>query len=167
MGSFTRCPGCGLEVADRHLPVAGPYHASGECLELYHRLVAENLGRPDPAFVHQHCVDAYAAQHVGERTKPITSVFALAGLYLAVERGFTGRQVQKAHVELARRAGRRIAWPRLDPRPYPWALTVLDVLQAGAGEARALAIKRWAQAAWEGWAHEHEHIRDMCRRWIL
>ncbi len=167
MGGFVRCPGCGVEVVDRHLPMVGPYHASGECLELYHLLVAYNLASPDPAFVHQHCVDAYAAQHVGERTKPITTVFALVGLYLAVERGFTGRQVQKAHMELAKRAGKRIAWPRLDPQPCPWELTVLDVLQAEAGEARTRTIKRWAQAVWEGWAHEHDRIRDLCSNWIL
>ncbi|HEY8448971.1 MAG TPA: DUF5946 family protein [Bacillota bacterium] len=77
MDSFVRCPGCGVELTDRHLPVADPYHASGECWELYGALTADNLGRPDATFVHQLCVDAYAAQHVGNRTKPITTVFAL------------------------------------------------------------------------------------------
>jgi hypothetical protein len=40
-------------------------------------------------------VDAYAAQHATPASKPITTAFALIGLFLFAERGFTGKQVQR------------------------------------------------------------------------
>ena len=71
--------------------------------ELYNELAYDTLSHPDPSFIHQHVVDAYAAQYASEKTKPIQLVFALVGLYLYVDKGFTGRQVQKAHMHLAKR----------------------------------------------------------------
>jgi hypothetical protein len=53
-------------------------------------------------FLHQEAVDSYAAQHAGPPTKPVTVWFALVGLHLFVDRGRTGRQVQQAHMRLAR-----------------------------------------------------------------
>jgi hypothetical protein len=49
-------------------------------------------------FNQQYCVDAYGTQHTGGRAKAITTVFALVGLYLAIEHNFTGKQVQYAHM---------------------------------------------------------------------
>jgi len=65
--------------------------------EAYDALCAYTLTRGDAAFIHQHVVDAFAAQSADEATKPITLTFALVGLYLHVERQFTGREVQRAH----------------------------------------------------------------------
>lgn len=56
----------------------------------------------DANFVHQHAVDACAASHAGGSSRPITVWFALAGLCLALERGLTGREVQFAHLRMAR-----------------------------------------------------------------
>ena len=47
----------------------------------------------DPAFIHQHVMDAWAVQTADELTKPIQLTFALVGLYLHVEMAFSGRQV--------------------------------------------------------------------------
>lgn len=77
-------------------------------------------GANGPFFHHQLCVDAYGAQHSGGSVRPITAVFALVGLYLAVERGFTGRQVQIAHMKLVKKAGKRTDWPRLEPPEPTW-----------------------------------------------
>ena len=41
------------------------------------------LAHGDSAFIHQHVVDAYAAQHLRSSTSTIGAAFALAGLYLA------------------------------------------------------------------------------------
>ncbi len=60
----------------------------------YNELSYYTLALRDPAFIHQHIVDAFAAQTADEHTRPIKLTFALAGLYLHVEKGFTGRQVQ-------------------------------------------------------------------------
>ncbi len=98
--------------------------------ELYNELAFYTLSHPDPSFLHQHLVDAFAAQHVDSQTKPIQTVFALIGLYLATEKGFTGKQVQRVHMELA---SRRKEWPRLTPPQEFGAITVSDVRATSAG----------------------------------
>src|SRR5688500_4296697 len=51
----------------------------------YEELCCYTLAHGHAAFIHQHVVDAQAAQAAGEHTKPIAITFALAGLYLHVE----------------------------------------------------------------------------------
>jgi hypothetical protein len=69
--------------------------------ELYNALACYTLSLADPEFIHQHIVDAFGAQRADEKTKPIGVVFALAGLYLYLEKNYTGRQVQLAHIQMA------------------------------------------------------------------
>ena len=75
----------------------------GSELDAYHELSAYTQTHGDLTFIHQHVVDAWAAQHAVEAGKSIGLTFALAGLYLHLERGFSGRQVQRAHMEMGRR----------------------------------------------------------------
>src|SRR6266542_3200837 len=102
----------------------------------YHELCAYTLKLSDTSFIHQHVVDAYAAQSASAESRPIGVAFALFGLYLHVELGWTGRQVQLAHMRLART---RKQWPRFTPPPSRATMTALDVLQAAAGPARDAA----------------------------
>ncbi len=50
--------------------------------EQYHELSFYTLAHTGKTFIHQHIVDAYAAQAADAKTKSITIFFALAGLYL-------------------------------------------------------------------------------------
>src|SRR5258708_19251825 len=77
--------------------------------DAYHEVSAYTLGHGGPAFIHQHAVDSFAAQRAGEGTKPIGLTFALVGLYLHLERGFSGRQVQRVHMQMG---GRKRQWPQ-------------------------------------------------------
>ena len=79
--------------------------------ELYNELACYTLSLADPEFIHQHIVDAFGAQRTDENTKPIGIAFALAGLYLYLEKNYTGRQVQLAHMKMAKR---RKKWPKLE-----------------------------------------------------
>lgn len=63
---------------------------TSEC-DAYNELQCYTLGQGDLAFIHQHVVDSWTAQHADEQTKPISLTFALVGLYLHVEKGFSGR----------------------------------------------------------------------------
>src|SRR3954453_23804420 len=74
-----------------------------------HELSYYTLAHGALTFIHQHVVDAFAAQDADGDDKPIRLTFALVGLYLHVERGYTGRQVQLAHMALARQ---KRAWPK-------------------------------------------------------
>ncbi|MHB1630570.1 MAG: DUF5946 family protein [Bacilli bacterium] len=92
------CPGCGVILPDRQVQRAHGYNASGECYEKHSELTAYTLSHKGDRFIHQHVVDAYAAQHAGNGMRNITTAFALIGLYYGVEHGFSGRQVQRIHI---------------------------------------------------------------------
>src|SRR3954465_6739012 len=160
----SRCPGCGALVAGavelrdpRSLASWGCYQAYGLVAgyELEH--IAE-LGR-----WHQLLVDTYSAQHVGERTPPMTVAFALLGLQLALEEGRSGVEVRDIHQRLppapgagppppAPVAAARVAWPRLAIPTDRGVLTVSALrapLSPGDYGDRLVA---WSRSVWEAWA---------------
>lgn len=125
------------------MPSSKPAHTEEE---LFHELMYYTLAHPDPAFIHQNVVDAYAAQTADDGTKNITIVFALIGLYLHLEKNFTGRQVQKAHMTLA---NRRKQWPRpLLPKDRG-SIAISDVLAAATGPPRDAMIHNWCVSVWK------------------
>lgn len=127
--------------------------------EAYNELAFYTLAHAleDRSFIHQYVVDAYAASHADEKSKPIYVAFALAGLYLHLEKGYTGRQVQLAHGALARHKERL---PRLDlPEERP-SFTVQQVLQAPPGAQRDQAIDEWQRSVWQIWKKEHASVAD-------
>jgi hypothetical protein len=128
--------------------------------EIYDELSFYTLGLRDKAFVHQNIVDAYAAQHVDEQTKPIRTVFALIGLYLTLEKGFTGRQVQQMHMRLAKQ---RKQWPKLPPPQATAKITVADVLATTQGPQRDNAIHDWCAVVWETWQPQRSIIVELAR----
>src|SRR6186997_35548 len=89
----------------------------------YDELASYTLAHGDSAFIHQHVVDAFAAQHATEDSKPIGVAFALIGLYLHVERGRSGREVQQAHMRLGRQ---RREWPVFDLPATRGEVTIAD-----------------------------------------
>lgn len=113
--------------------------------DAYHQLSAYTLAHGDPAFIHQHVVDAWAAQTADDATKPIGIAFSLAGLYLHVDRGFSGREVQRAHMQLAKK---REDWPRFELPSTRGTLTAADVMRAPAGPERDAAIHAWCESVW-------------------
>ena len=114
--------------------------------DAYHELCYYTLGHGDPSFLHQHVVDAFAAQNADEQTKPIKLTFALVGLYLHIEKQFSGKQVQQVHMDLARR---KQPWPPFALPSDRGSLTVADVLAVPAGAARDKAIDAWCESVWE------------------
>ncbi len=155
-GNCVECPGCGLRLPDRNVGPADHYNATGECLDAYYDLTCQTLVQRDASFIHQHAVDAYAAQHTGPQMRPITTVFALIGLYLAVEKGYTGRRVQMAHMQIARR---KRDWPRLAPPERHGDLTVMDVLRTRTNDGEREMLLRWAASVWKSWEDRHGWVR--------
>ena len=128
--------------------------------ELFHLLTFYTLAHPDPAFLHQHAVDAFAAQLAGAHTKPITLVFGLIGLYLHLEWDYTGRQVQLAHMRMARQ---RKQWPSL-PRPESRGeIRVAHVLRAAPGPERDLMIHHWCASVWPCFAAARPQIVEIAK----
>jgi hypothetical protein len=131
--------------------------------ELYNELAFYTLAHGDPAFIHQHLVDAYAAQHAGETAKPIAVVFALIGLYLHVEKGYTGRQVQRAHMQLAKWPN---TWIKLPIPPRRGDITIHDVLAVEPGPDRDAVIDRWCESVWQSWQESRGQIVAIARKYL-
>jgi hypothetical protein len=129
--------------------------------EAYHEVSAYTLTHGDRTFIHQHVVDAWAAQHAHTDSKPISVFFALVGLYLYVEQGFTGREVQRAHMQLARQPE---PWPAVELPAVRGRITALDVLASPDGAARDMMIQAWAKSVWEAYAASRERVIELLRR---
>jgi hypothetical protein len=112
----------------------------------YDELRAYTLERGDAAFIHQHVVDAYAVQTTTDEDRPIRLAQALVGLYLHVEHGLTGRQIQRIHKIVA---DRRPRWPRFALEADRGRMTVDDVLAEPPGDRRDRAIEAWAVSTWQ------------------
>jgi hypothetical protein len=151
------CPGCGIGFSGREESLEGQLAALEECSRLFDELSAYTLTHGGKEFIHQHVVDAYAAQHVGGSPSNIRTAFALIGLYLALEKGNTGRQVQIAHMRLGRF---KRQWPKREQPGDLAKLTVADVLNAEPGPARDEMILKWAAAVWASWRHAHDWTRQ-------
>lgn len=155
-GVKDRCPGCGLELPQDKGETPERYHASAACWALFMELSAAQLSEGDYTFIHQMALDAYGAQHSGGMSRNITTAYSLIGLHLAVEHRFTGRQVQRAHMELAKQ---RRDWPQLEPPKVREWVTVKEVLGVPSGPARDEMLKRWAASVWQAWQDVHEWVR--------
>jgi len=129
--------------------------------QAYHEISAYTLTHGDPTFIHQHVVDAWAAQNASAQSNPISVVFALVGLYLHVECGFTGREVQRAHMKLGRH---QEPWS-VGPLPATrGTITTRDVIAAPEGDARDAMIHEWSADVWKAYAESHERVMELLRR---
>jgi hypothetical protein len=124
----------------------------------YDALYCYALSHGGPSFILQHVVDAFAAQCADEHTKPIAITFALVGLYLHVEKGFSGRQVQQVHMKLGQR---KYAWPSFDVPSDRGAMTAADVMAVAEGPERDAAIDAWCRAVWNSFGASHRSVGQL------
>ncbi len=133
-------------------------HAPSAERDAYDELCGYTLTHPGLTFVHQHVVDAFAAQHATAQSKPIQLTFALVGLYLHCDRQFTGHQVQRAHMTLARR---KRVWPAFVLPAERGRITAVEVLAAPAGDERDRAIDAWCASVWEAYESAAPAVRSL------
>ena len=129
--------------------------------EAHHELQCYTLAHGDPKFIHQHLVDAWTAQRADQQTKPIAITFALVGLYLHLERGFSGSQVQRAHIALARH---KEMWPLLILPRERGSMTARQVLAVPPGTQRDHAIDAWCAAVWDAFRESRQTVADLLQR---
>jgi hypothetical protein len=87
-------------------------------------------------------------------------VFAVMGLYLYLEKNFTGRQVQLAHMRMARQ---RKNWPQLPLPSRQSDIGVSDVISAEPGSLRDAMIRKWCAAVWEVWQESRPQIAELAK----
>lgn len=129
--------------------------------QAYDELQAYTLAHGGAEFIHQHIVDAWAAQHADEHTKPIGLTFALIGLYLHVECGFSGRQVQRVHMDLGRK---KQDWPAFPLPRQRGEMTAHEVMSAPAGPDRDRAIDAWCASVWAAYRESHDAVTELLRQ---
>lgn len=129
--------------------------------DAYNELCCYTLTHNDPAFIHQHVVDAFAVQKADETTKPIKLTFGLIGLYLKIERKFSGREVQRAHMALARQ---KHVWPTFSLPDDRGAMTAVAVMEASPGVERDLAIDKWCASVWAAFSDSHSTVAELLVR---
>lgn len=129
--------------------------------ELFDELSYYTLAQPRSTFIHQIAIDTFTAQRADATTRPMAVIFAVAGLYLHVERSFTGLEVQNVHVQLA---CRRRKWPVLPLPQQRSKIEVSEVLAASAGAARDAAIERWCASVWETWQESQKAIASFLEK---
>ena len=128
--------------------------------EAYDELCAYTLSHGDPAFIHQYVVDAWCAQHADAQTKPIALTFALVGLYLAVEKSVSGREVQRTHMRLAKR---KRDWPPFALPENRGAMTAHDVIALPPGPQRDAAIGAWCASVWAPFSAQRAQLEAVLR----
>jgi hypothetical protein len=160
--SRTVCPGCGLVLPGA--PVAEParLHATPACESVLNELLGFEFQHPVMLRFHQLTVDTYGAQHAGGGAPEIRVAYSLAGLWLALEHGFSAEDVRAVH----RRMGHPTpSWPMFEPPspPQRW-LTVLDVAEAGVRQrsdgGHARAASQWAESVWNAWLEGSPGVDD-------
>lgn len=161
MNEPRECPGCRVELPVTDWPGGSPKaNASPECQQVAGELLGfevENAARL--GYLHQLRIDAYGAQHAGEHTPAIGTIFALNGLYMFLERGSDNLDIRTAHGIMANSGTR---WPRLLPPDRVGRLTAYDVLQGGSVEAVEKLLLAWAEQVWSGWpANDQQTVRQL------
>lgn len=126
----------------------------------YEQLQFYTLAHADPAFVHQYVVDAWAAQQAGSSTKPIRLTFALIGLYLHTQKGFTGREVQRVHMRLAQR---RHQWPQWTLPRTRGEVTAARIMAVPPGADRDRAIDAWCRSVWAAFGAHRGALERLLR----
>ncbi|MCL5947252.1 MAG: DUF5946 family protein [Chloroflexi bacterium] len=159
---MVECPSCGLKLLSQSIEPPLGYRASSECYRKFRELTFYTLSKQDTDFLHQHAIEAYAAQHYGREMKSITITFALIGLYFAVDHHYSGRQVQRVHMLLGRQ---KHQWEAHNLPLYPsssYSLTAGDVLQEQPGEHRDAVLRAWMGAVWQCWKDQHDWVKGVC-----
>ena len=127
-------------------------------LEKFHDLSFYTLSLGDTEFIHQHIVDAFTAQNADIHSKPISVIFALAGLYLHLEKKFTGKEVQLAHIQMAKN---KKVWPLIHYPDFRGDMTISDVLAEPPGALRSHKIHEWCAVVWNAYRYNHAMVKQL------
>lgn len=112
---------------------------------------------PQLGGLHQLTVDAYGAQHTGPMVPAIGTAFALIGLHLTLDIGWSGNAVRAAHQYLAAQPHE---WPEFATPQTRAGLTIADVAGSQTPQEHASRVRAWAASVWESWSAEHQAVRE-------
>ena len=131
--------------------------------EAFDELSYYTLSHKTQEFIHQYIVDAFASQMADESTKSIKINFGLIGLYLHLEKGFTGKEVQRAHMQLAKYKDKL---PKIALPENRGEITVFDVLRTPEGNERDKKIEDWMRFVWSAYKGSHDVIQIFLNKYL-
>jgi hypothetical protein len=159
------CPGCRVRLDRRPWALDRDLRASPECWHANGLVSMFATEHPSLATLHQLTVDVYGAQHAGPPSPVIRVAYALVGLHLALQCRVDGPAVRGVHQRMGKP---QPWWPTFEPPADPGAVTVVDVLRAGADagsvEGHAAAVQRWAASVWQAWSARHDDVTALTAR---
>ncbi len=128
----------------------------------FNELLFYTLSHPDKQyFIHQLVVDAYTAQTATKNTKKISLVFSLVGLYLLIEKKYTGRKIQEAHLLLSKY---KEQLPDIALPSKRGDITIITVLATT--NNRDAIIKEWCLSVWQAYADHRLCIKHYCDSYL-
>ena len=131
--------------------------------KLFEELSYYTLSHPDSDyFIHQLIVDAFTAQTADKDTKRISLVFSLVGLYLLIEKNYTGKQIQRAHTVLA---NYKEHLPIIKLPENRGEITISEVLKSELN--RDEMIKKWCSSVWKEYESSKEEIKRFCEIYLF
>ena len=113
-------------------------------------------------FIHQLIVDAFTAQTANKDTKKISLVFSLVGLYLLIEKNYTGKQIQQAHTVLS---NYKDYLPEIKLPENRGEITISEVLKSELN--RDEMIKKWCSSVWKAYESSKEEIKRFCETYLF
>lgn len=125
---------------------------------LYNQLAYYTLSHKGGDFIHQHLVDAYTIQTANENTKPIAIIYALAGIYLHVEKNYTGKEVQQAHLKMSKKSK---TFPTIILPENRGAITISDIIKIDDPKEKDAAIHKWCESIWLKFSAQHKIIIEL------
>lgn len=126
--------------------------------EQYNQLAFYTLSHKGKDFIHQHLVDAYTIQTANEHTKPIAIIYALAGIYIHVEKNYTGKEVQQAHLIMSKKSK---IFPTITLPKNRGTITISDIIKIDNPEEKDIAIHKWCESVWQAFSTQHEIIIEI------
>jgi Family of unknown function (DUF5946) len=126
--------------------------------EKYNELTYYTLELKDKCFIHQYVVDAFTLQTANNETKAISLTFSLVGLYLYIEKNYTGKEVQKFHTLMS---NKKIEWPFFILPTNRGEISIDNVLEANSSEERNNLIKIWSISVWKAFNESHSAVREI------
>lgn len=124
-------------------------------VDAYNQLSFYTLSHKGQDFIHQHVVDAFTIQTANEHTKPIAITYALIGVYLHVEKKYTGKQVQLAHISMSKKSK---VFDTIKLPEKRGDINIFDVINVTNGSERDELIHLWCKSIWEALSSQHQII---------
>jgi Family of unknown function (DUF5946) len=85
--------------------------------------------------------------------------FALVGLYLFVEKGYSGKEVQRFHTLMSKN---KIEWPDFTLSSYnSETVDIFTVLATKSEKGRVEMIEKWCVSVWNANMDNHENVKEL------